>query len=214
LASALASRAGRADDAAPRGPFFRATDYTPADQAHLSAAMVDQLAMLADPRRRLGPNYGSGPTFAIVEPVTHPWAVVTYLQSLVGAGAERRPNLRLTLDAPEPVSLRALFTALCDGEGLSAAIVIGIIRSAYLSARDWIKPAVYGERYGLKMDEYRTRITIANPTWQMIVAYLERPVSGGLAILLMSARSGASNPSGSLPTTRPSRRSSSPAPSA
>jgi hypothetical protein len=166
-------------------PFFRGTDYAPADQARLSAAMADQFGdgAIIHGRYAWGPNfYGSGPTFAIVEPAAQPWVVVTYLQALAGAGAERQPNLRLTLAAAAPLSLRALFQALCDQEGLTAAIVAGIVRGAYLSARDWIKPAIYGERYGLTMDRYRTRITISNPTWQMIVAYLERGQGGQVAI--------------------------------
>jgi hypothetical protein len=173
--------------AAPRrvGPFFRGADYAPADQERLSAAMVDQFGdgSIIHCRYAWGPNfYGSGPTFAVVAPDAHPWAVVTYLQSLTGVGAEREPNLRLTLASEAPVSLRVLFQSLCDDSDLRAAIVVGVVRSAYLSSRDWIKPAVYGERYGLKMDEYRTRIAIANPTHQLIVAYVERGASGQVAI--------------------------------
>jgi hypothetical protein len=166
-------------------PFFRGTDYTTADQARLSAAMVDQFGdgSIIHSRYAWGPNFhGSGPTFDIVAPAVNPWTVVTYLQSLTGAGAERAPNLRLTLASAAPVSLRALFQAMCDDEALPAAIVVGVVRSAFLSARDWIKPAVYGERYGLKMDEYRTRVAIANPTHQLIVAYVERGASGQVAI--------------------------------
>ncbi|MCC6629118.1 MAG: hypothetical protein IT340_17150 [Chloroflexi bacterium] len=166
-------------------PFFRGTDYAPADQQRLSAEMVDQFGdgSIIHGRYAWGPNFhGSGPTFAMVDPTDRPWTVVTYLQSLTGAGAERQPNLRLTLAGSEPVSLRVLFDALCQQEGIAAAIVAGVVRSAYLSSRDWIKPAVFGERYGLKMDEYRTRMTIANPAHHLIVAYLERAVDGRLAI--------------------------------
>jgi hypothetical protein len=166
-------------------PFFRGTDYAPADQQRLSAAMIDQFGdgSLIHGHYAWGPNYhGSGATFARVDPAERPWTVVTYLQALAGAGAEREPNLRLTLAGAAPVSLRVLFEALCEQEGIAAAIIAGVVRSAYLSSRDWIKPAVFGEPYGPKMDEYRTRVTIANPAHLHIVAYLERAADGRLAI--------------------------------
>jgi hypothetical protein len=166
-------------------PFFRGTDYNESDQERLSRAMVDRFGdgAIFHGRYAWGPNfYGSGPTFDIVAPEENPWAVVTYLQALVGAGAERRPNLRVTLDGDAPVSLRALFQSLCDAHDLDACIIAGVLRTAFLSSRDWIKPAVYGERYGLKMDEYRTRVTISNPTDQMLAAYVERGAEGQVAI--------------------------------
>jgi hypothetical protein len=166
-------------------PFFRGLDYAPTDRTRLSATMVDQFGdgSIIHGHYAWGPNYyGSGPTFDIVSPDAQPWTVVTYLQSLTGADAEQHPNLRLTLDAPTPVSLREIFQSLCDQEDVPAAIVAGVVRSAYLSSRDWIKPAVYGERYGLKMDEYRTRVTISNPAYHVIVAYLERNAEGRVAI--------------------------------
>lgn len=166
-------------------PFFRGMDYEPDDRARLSAAMVDQFGdgAIFHGHYAWGPNFhGSGPTFAVVAPDENPWTVVTYLQSLAGVGAEQRPNLRLALDAPESVSLLSLFQALTDAENLSACVVAGVARTAFLSSRDWIKPAVYGERYGLKMDEYRTRITISNPTYQALVAYVERAADGRVAI--------------------------------
>lgn len=168
-----------------RTPFFRGTDYRPADQQRLSQAMVDLFGdgSIIHGHYAWGPNfYGSGPTFAQVSPAENPWTVVTYLQSLVGAGAEREPNLALTLDTPEPLSLQTLFQALTDEYRLTAAIVAGIVQTSFLSSRDWIKPAVYGERYGLKIDEYRTRMTIANPTHQFIVAYVERNSEGVVAV--------------------------------
>ena len=166
-------------------PFFRGTDYIEADQVRLAQAMVDQFGdgAIFHGRYAWAPNfYGSGPTFAMVAPEVNPWLVVTYLQALTGAGAESHPNLRLTLDAATPVSLRVLFQQVCDEQGLDAAIIAGVARTAFLSTRDWIKPAVYGERYGLKMDEYRTRITISNPTDQALVAYVERGADGRLAL--------------------------------
>lgn len=166
-------------------PFFRGTDYGADDQARLAAAMVDQFGdgAIFHHRWAWGPNFwGSGPTFDLVAPEETPWVVVTYLQALVGAGAAAEPNLGVTLEGAEPVSLRVLLQGLCDTHGIDACIVAGVARTAFLSTRDWIKPAVYGERYGLKMDEYRTRITIANPTDQALVAYVERGAGGEVAI--------------------------------
>jgi hypothetical protein len=166
-------------------PFFRGTDYTLADQARLSQTMVDQFGdgSIVHGHYAWGPNfYGSGPTFAIVAPREHPWVVVTYLQALVGAGADQHPNLCLRVNASEPISLLGLYQAVCDAHDLRACIVAGVARTAFLSARDWIKPAVYGERYGLKMDDYRTRITIRNPTTQAVVSYVERGADGRLAV--------------------------------
>jgi hypothetical protein len=166
-------------------PFYRVTDHAAAEQAQISAAMVDQFgdASIYHNHFAWGPNFhGSGPTFAVVPPTTHRWAVVTYLQALAGAGAEQRPNLRVTLPPSPALSVRRLFQALLDAHDLTAAIIVGVVQSAYLSSRDWIKPAVFGERYGLKMDEYRTRIAIHNPTYQAIVAYVERGAGGAVAI--------------------------------
>jgi hypothetical protein len=166
-------------------PFFRGTDYAPADQARLSRAMVDQFGdgSVIHGHYAWGPNFfGSGPTFALVAPAANRWAVVTYLQTLAGAGADAHPNLRLTLDANEPVSLLQLYQAVCDAHDLRACVVAGVARTAFLSARDWIKPAVYGERYSLKMDEYRTRIAICNPTYQAVVSWVERGAGDRLAV--------------------------------